>query len=903
MVLDNAVSRAFRAGDFLQAQRLLGSVDRDDPTGSVFHAEILYFTGDSVKASYEAERLLKDGALPSALQSRCWTVIAQCQHDLGSTEETLLSCQRALDCAERSKDTHQIASTLALLLERSCDRVGFNASLPMAARARRAAINCGDPQISAALHLAFGRLEARAGRFGLALRHFYLTRQLLKLDPNQQLQASVDLDESSLLALNGEARKAIDLAQSGANAAKASGWGKGSLVGAANLAYLLLSVGDLPKAAQALTSAREQKFRSTSYDLVLSETRAQLEVAFGNVQVAEKILTDALQQSLGAPVWYRLAVEHSRVRVLIHQKRWHDAADLAKRCQIEALSGGAGTFGSLFLLALVEANARINGAEIPSMPQDESEPTLLLVGSRYLASAVALRATGAIPFAVPQLERAVRVLGYSANKPTEIAAIEALTEIRASFGSEADKQTIQHRRSPDLDSAVALLELAGHPHILGREALALLQQTGCAEAAALVASTPTSVRVIAAEGWTDREALVAVRAAAPDDLIPLGPHRDETWQILARPRPELDHRCTLAAIRKILTTARTLDQYRRDEKQRAALWPAEALDGDPESIWVSEKSAELLTTGRRIASAPVPILLTGETGTGKEMLARAIHKASNRAERAFLPFNCSAVPRDMLESQLFGYRKGAFTGADTAFPGVIRSAAGGTLFLDEIADVPLDLQPKLLRFLDKHEIHPLGESQPVTVDVHVIAATNAHLEQLVAQGRFREDLVYRLNVVHLRIPALRERREEIPQLVEHYLRRFGSEHHKGRLAISDELLEYLLLYSWPGNIRQLAHEVQRLVAFAEPDSTLSPALLSPEILASRRTIAVSDDEAEVRVRLDQPLPAAVEFLEQMMVRRALDRARGRVEEASRLLGISRKGLFLKRRRWGFRLAS
>ena len=459
------------------------------------------------------------------------------------------------------------------------------------------------------------------------------------------------------------------------------------------------------------------------------------------------------------------------------------------------------------------------------------------------------------------------------------------------------------KSSVDLDSAVALLELAGHPHILGREAFEFLKQTGCAEAVALVASSPSGARVVAADGWSERDALVAVRAAPPDDLMVLGQHRDETWQILARPRPVLDHLCTLAAIRKIVATARALDRYRRDENQRAALWPAEALDGDPESIWASEQSAELLTTGRRIASVPIPILLTGETGTGKEMLARAIHRASDRADRIFLPFNCSAVPRDMLESQLFGYRKGAFTGADAPFPGVIRSAAGGTLFLDEIGDVGLDLQPKLLRFLDSHEIHPLGEPHPVTVDVRVIAATNANLEQRVAEGRFREDLLYRLNVVHLRIPALRERREEIPPLVEHYLRRFAAEAKKGRLSIGDELLEYLLLYAWPGNIRQLANEVHRLVAFAEPDSILSPAFLSPEILASRRTVAVAQDEPEVRIRLDQPLPGAVEFLEQVMVRRALDRSHGRVEEASRLLGISRKGLFLKRRRWGLRQAS
>jgi hydrogenase-4 transcriptional activator len=344
-----------------------------------------------------------------------------------------------------------------------------------------------------------------------------------------------------------------------------------------------------------------------------------------------------------------------------------------------------------------------------------------------------------------------------------------------------------------------------------------------------------------------------------------------------------------------------LAALRKDESRRAALWPVEALESDDESIWLSEQMSDVLKVAKRIAPTDLPLLLTGETGTGKEMLARAIHRASDRADKTLLPFNCTAVPRDMLESQLFGYKKGAYTGADASFTGVIRSAAGGTLFLDEIGEVPLDVQPKLLRFLETHEIHPLGEPQPVKVDVRVIAATNANLEDLVAQGRFREDLFYRLNVVRLKLPPLRERREEIPPLVQHYLRKFGEEQKKGHLTLSDETLEYLLLFSWPGNVRQLANEVRRVVAMAEPDSTLTPALLSPEIQASRRTIPAGTPmpiaEPEVRVRLNQRLPEAVELLEQTMIRNALNRSNGRVEEAAKLLGISRKGLFLKRRRW------
>ena len=445
-----------------------------------------------------------------------------------------------------------------------------------------------------------------------------------------------------------------------------------------------------------------------------------------------------------------------------------------------------------------------------------------------------------------------------------------------------------------------MLELAGHPHVLAREAFALLELTGAATKLALLARGDAGVRAVALHGWTDADAIDA--AAAPGDrlVIRCGVHGDEAWEIVADVKPALPDRSAAVAIRKLVDTAVTLDRYRREEKQRAALWPADTLETDG-GLWVSEQMTELLSVARRIAPADIGGLLTGETGTGKEVLARAIHRASGRSARPFIPFNCAAVPREMLESQLFGYRKGAFTGAHEAFDGVIRAAAGGTLFLDEIADIGLDVQPKLLRFLETHEVHGLGEPQPVKVDVRVIAATNADLESLVAGGRFREDLFYRLNAVRLRVPPLRERREEIPALVDHYLRTFADQQKKGRLTIDDETLEYLLLYRWPGNVRQLVNEVGRLVAYAEADGTITPSLLSPEVQASRKTVRVADgDEPEIRVRLDQSLGDAVDAVERVMVVRALERANGNYENAARLLGISRKGLFLKRRRWGMR---
>ena len=357
----------------------------------------------------------------------------------------------------------------------------------------------------------------------------------------------------------------------------------------------------------------------------------------------------------------------------------------------------------------------------------------------------------------------------------------------------------------------------------------------------------------------------------------------------------------MSDILRIGRNALALERAREEERSRAALWPADPVEDQGDAIFLAEEMQALLATTRRIAATNVPVLITGETGTGKEVLARTIHACSTRAAATFLPFNCASTPRDMLDSQLFGHRRGAFTGAAEHFQGVIRAAAGGTLFLDEIGDTGLDVQPKLLRFLEASEVHPIGESHPTRVDVRVIVATNADLETLVRDGRFREDLFYRLSIVRMHLPPLRERRVEIPTLANHYLRKHAQEDRKGDLRLSEDTMEYLMLYRWPGNVRQLANEMRRIAALAETSAVLMPEHLSPEITASRRTVPASErvlEPTEVVVRLDQPMAAAVRHVEQTMIQYALRKCDGRIEDTAAMLGLSRKGLYLKRQRFG-----
>jgi DNA-binding NtrC family response regulator len=357
----------------------------------------------------------------------------------------------------------------------------------------------------------------------------------------------------------------------------------------------------------------------------------------------------------------------------------------------------------------------------------------------------------------------------------------------------------------------------------------------------------------------------------------------------------------ISSVLKIGRAAVSLERHSQEERNRAALWPPDPIETEAGALFLDNEMQALLSTARKIAPTNVPILITGETGTGKEVLAKLIHAYSNRARATFLPFNCSASPKDMLDAQLFGHRRGAFTGAVDSFQGVIRGAAGGTLFLDEIGETTLDVQPKLLRFLESSEVHPIGETQPVRVDVRVIAATNADIDSLVSQGRFREDLFYRLNIVRLHVPPLRERRVEIPALANHYLAKAAQENGKGDLRLAEETMEYLVLYRWPGNVRQLANEMRRLVAFAEAGAVIMPEHLTAEIAASRKTIPASErvlEPTEIVVRLDQPMAAAVQHVEQAQIQWAMKKSGGGLEETAALLGISRKGLYLKRQRFG-----
>ena len=309
----------------------------------------------------------------------------------------------------------------------------------------------------------------------------------------------------------------------------------------------------------------------------------------------------------------------------------------------------------------------------------------------------------------------------------------------------------------------------------------------------------------------------------------------------------------------------------------------------------------------KVANTPSTVLISGESGTGKELIARALHENSSRHAGPFIKINCAAIPKTLMESELFGYDKGAFTGAVGAKPGRFELAHGGTLFLDEIGEIPIEMQVKLLRVLQESEFERVGGIKTIKVDVRLVTATNRDLLAEVGAGAFREDLFYRLNVVPIHIPPLRERREDIPLLADHFIAKFNDRLKKEIAAITPEAIERLVAYQWPGNIRELENLMERTVLFCEgPEIRVSD--LPPEVAgaaAPQSASAASHAPGEETLRpapesLKEAVRAETERVERELIQRALDATGGNVTQAARKLKISRKSLQTKMKELGLR---
>jgi DNA-binding NtrC family response regulator len=314
------------------------------------------------------------------------------------------------------------------------------------------------------------------------------------------------------------------------------------------------------------------------------------------------------------------------------------------------------------------------------------------------------------------------------------------------------------------------------------------------------------------------------------------------------------------------------------------------IDGLVGSSRIMRDLFQLLET---VAATSSTVLITGETGTGKELAARAIHHNSPRRSNRFVALNCSAIPETLLEAELFGHARGAFTGAVGTRQGRVEQAHKGTLFLDEVGTMSPSLQAKLLRVLQEREFERIGDSHTIKIDVRVIAATHSDLPRMVADSTFREDLYYRLNVLPVQLPPLRERREDIPLLIQHFLQRLSADSGRGTMTVSQEAMRRLMAYRWPGNVRQLENTVERALAFSQGRTSIDVQDLAPEI--QNQAAAVEGSETwlpEDGIDFER----YIEGIELSLIKRSLERTRGNKRQAARLLNLKRTTLIEKLKR-------
>lgn len=312
---------------------------------------------------------------------------------------------------------------------------------------------------------------------------------------------------------------------------------------------------------------------------------------------------------------------------------------------------------------------------------------------------------------------------------------------------------------------------------------------------------------------------------------------------------------------------------------------------DNKIISISRKMIDIFETIEKIADTPATVLITGESGTGKELIASAIHSKSSRKDKPYLKLNCGAIPENLLESELFGYEKGAFTGAQNRKVGRFDRAQEGTLFLDEIGELTLPLQVKILRVLQEREFERVGGTEVIKADVRIIAATNRDLDKMVAEGKFREDLLYRLKVIPIQIPALRERREDIELLVEFFINKYAREMNKGTIKIDHDALEILKNYDFPGNIRELENIIERSVILSE-EGKITVSIFPKEVVKG----AYSGKKDTFILPLNG---ISLEKIEESFVRQALENSKGNQTQASKLLGISRHALIYRMEKYKF----
>jgi DNA-binding NtrC family response regulator/tetratricopeptide (TPR) repeat protein len=893
----------------------------------------------------------RERADPARL-SDLWRMHGRLAAARGEPSRGVAFLTKALKLAERAHDSRSIGLShyeLALCYRQVGDSAIVREHLTAAASALHAA---GDRRYLAMVHSLSGVSLAQEGRLEEALVAMRHAERLAVAVQAGDVLATIYGNQANVASLQHRHEEALSLAERSVELQREAGTPHGLGIALGSLGQIYVRVGDLSRAEETLNRALDvrspMRFMRETTGAVF-DTLAQIHLIRGELEEAARAIDRAKEAygEYGAQTtrWYDWGLRVLEARLTLRRGRAREAlamgndiasmegipavyAILAELIAIEALlASGAcgecqerlesialriqpgtmgGTWGE-FLRLRGRVRAAQGRATDAYHDFGQSVSIFELLGERYQAGLSYLQlgrlaaSAGARSRASRYLTDAQRLFASLGAAP-ELADTEtALKEVPAAVtggyvGVQVDGDDALVRRIVDASVMPALVAREG--------ATALLEGCDAQCAVVFVQTGLNQLKVLGSAGAdADRAhqlATSAMRAApgtAPGFIV------ESLGRSVGGPR--------FAAISSTRQISVAVSQRFRMlcAVLRQGFDLCEARERPVEAATtVLERKLEPLLPGFICASPPMQrvadqiqrlqgndltVLITGESGTGKDLVARAIHAGSLRHGRMFLPYNCTSATRELADSQLFGHRRGSFTGAVADQPGVLRTAVGGTLFLDEIGDLPLDVQPKLLRFLEQGEVLPVGETRPQNVDVRVVAATNADLEQRVAEGTFREDLFYRLAVIRIHMPPLRERREEIPHLSTFFLRESSDRLGKPGLRLSQETLDLFDAFPWPGNVRQLRNEVQRAVALAPSGGLITPDMLSPVLAGSLDETAASPGRGRRTT-----LAAAVEKLERELIERALERSGGNISETARSLGLTRRGLYLKMERLG-----
>ncbi|MEQ1757433.1 MAG: sigma 54-interacting transcriptional regulator [Vicinamibacterales bacterium] len=898
--------------------------------------------------------------VPDAVLSLHWRLHGRMAFARGDQSRAIALLARALKHAELAHDSRAIGLA-HYELARCYKQVGYSSivreHLTTAASALHAA---GDRRHLALVHSLSGVLLAQSGRYEEAVAALRQAERLASAIQANDVLASIVHNQANVALIRHNYVEALALAERSVVLHESLGSGHGLAVALATLGQLFVQLGDLQRAEDTLTKTLDVRSPMQFHETTgaVYDTLAQIHMVRGSYDRAGEYLAQAAEAygAYGTHTmrWYEWSVKTLSVKLAIRQGRLDDAlrmanelvenpsvppldvlqADLAA-CEALVASGQvqaaqariescearldprtAGISWGEFLRVRGACHERLGRSSAARQDFAQSINVFELLGERYQAALSEL-ALGRVHATYGNRQLATRHLDRAEGVFAGLGArrdLEDVAHARASLEELARIEPTAPRMEADDAVVRRLVEAAIMPDLLARETAAALIESLPGDAAIVGITSGGGAPQVLGFAGCDRPTALALAQAVVDGRGEFG-DRPILRESLGR-TPDGQRWCAIcltdrpddAGVRMMRLFAAVARQgfelCGARERPTVAVEAATERSLEPllpGFVCASSAMTRVAEQIQRLQGHNLTVLVTGESGTGKDLVARAIHAGSPRSAAMFLPYNCTTTTRELADSQLFGHRRGSFTGAVSDQQGLIRSASGGTLFMDEVGDLPLDVQPKLLRFLEQGEVMPVGETRPLSVDVRVLAATNADLEQRVAEGRFREDLYYRLSVIRIHVPPLRERREEIPHLSTFFLRESSERLNKPDVQLSPAALDILARYWWPGNVRQLRNEVQRAVALSAPGSIITPDHLSADLTAPPTRDSAASQLPERIVPGN--LADAVERIERQLIEATLERTNRNISETARVLGLTRRGLYLKLRRLGLDLVA